>query len=83
MKKFSYTVDVVGESVDSPEVVTLLEKALGKLQGELVSHVKPAGIKAFSEQGYKVFRARVMGVTAEQAGDAHNSKVVVEQTTDA
>jgi hypothetical protein len=42
--------------------------------------VKAGEIKAFSEQGYKVWRARVTGVTAEQAGDAHNAKVTAEAT---
>ena len=36
-------------------------------------------VKAFSEQGYKVWRARVTGVTAKQAGDAHNGKVEAEE----
>ncbi len=34
--------------------------------------VKAGEVKAFSEQGYKVWRARVTGVTAEAAGDSAN-----------
>jgi len=44
------------------------------------ANVKAGEVKAFSEQGYKVWRARVTGVTAEQAGDAHNAKVEAEAT---
>ena len=38
--------------------------------------MKPAGIKQYSEHGYKVWRAKMTGVTVKQAGDAHNPKVV-------
>ena len=79
MKKFSFAVDVVGDEVDSSAVVEALRKTLTKeLSEDTFANVKPAGVKAFSEQGYKVWRARVTGVTAEQAGDAHNSKIEKE-----
>jgi hypothetical protein len=79
MKKFSFAVDVVGDDVDTSAVVDALRKTLTKeLSDETFANVKPAGVKAFSEQGYKVWRARVTGVTAEQAGDAHNGKVDAE-----
>jgi len=79
MKKFSYVLDLVGEDVDSDDVVSMLMKALSVgLDSNIQAHIKPAGVKSFSEQGFKVYRARVMGVTAKQAGDAHNGKVEKE-----
>lgn len=76
MKKFSFAVDVVGDDVDSSAVVEALRKTLNKeLSEEVFANVKPAGVKAFSEQGYKVWRARVTGQTVEIVGDAHNPKV--------
>jgi hypothetical protein len=50
------------------------------LPGDVHANVKAGEVKAFSEQGYKVWRARVTGVTAEQAGDAHDGKVEKETT---
>jgi len=41
--------------------------------------VKLDGIKNYSEQGYKVFRSRVFGISAKQAGDAHVSKVSIKE----
>jgi len=80
MKKFSFAVDVVCDEIDSADVVAVLTKALSdELPGDVHANVKAAGIKGFSEQGYKVWRARVTGVTAEQAGDAHDGKVEKEQ----
>ncbi len=79
MKKFSYAVDIVCDAIDSDDVVSILTKALSVgLESDVQANVKTAGVKSFSEQGWKVYRARVMGVTAKQAGDAHNSKVEKE-----
>lgn len=79
MKKFSFVVDIVSDSLDSGDVVDAIRKALAdNLPEDAHANVKPGHIKAFSEQGYKVWRARVTGVTAEQAGDAHNAKVETE-----
>jgi len=83
MKKFSFAVDIVGDEIDSADVVATLTKALSdELPGDVHANVKPSGIKAFSEQGYKVWRARVTGVTAEAAGDAHDGKVEKETETE-
>lgn len=76
MKKFSFVVDVVADDLDREVVVDSIRSCLSDtLPGDVFSHVKAGEVKAFSEQGWKVFRARVMGITAEQAGDAHNGKV--------
>lgn len=79
MKKFSFVVDVVADDLDREVVVDSIRSCLNDaLPGDVHSNVKAGEVKAFSEQGYKVWRARVTGVTAEQAGDAHNAKVEAE-----
>ena len=79
MKKFSFVVDVVADDLDREVVVDSIRSCLtDALPGDVYSHVKSGEVKAFSEQGWKVFRARVMGITAKQAGDAHNGKVEAE-----
>ena len=79
MKMFSFAVDIVGDEIDSADVVSTLTKALNdELPGDVHANVKAAGIKSFSEQGYKVWRARVTGVTAEAAGDSANPKKAKE-----
>lgn len=75
MKKFSFAVDVVADELDRDSVVSAIRSCLDEnLSSDVHASVKAGEVKAFSEQGYKVWRARVTGVTAEQAGDAHNSK---------
>jgi hypothetical protein len=74
MKKYSFTVDMVTDNLDIESVKSDLQSFLATNNSEVVSQVKTAGVKAFSEQGFKVWRARVTGVTAKQAGDAHNAK---------
>ena len=76
MKKFSFAVDIVADDLDRDGVVESLRSCLSdSLPGDVHANVKAGEVKAFSEQGYKVWRARVTGVTAEQAGDAHDGKV--------
>lgn len=80
MKKFSFIVDVVADELDRDGVVDSIRECLsGSLPGDVHANVKAGEIKAFSEQGWKVFRARVLGITAKQAGDAHNGKVEKEE----
>lgn len=74
MKKFTFTVDMVGADLDCEKFADGLRAYLAERSEDLLAQVKPSGIKSFSEQGFKVWRARVTGVTAEQAGDAHNPK---------
>ena len=79
MKKFTFAVDIVADSLDREVVVDSIRSCLtDALPGDVHASVKAGEVKAFSEQGYKVWRARVTGVTAEQAGDAHNGKVEKE-----
>ena len=78
MNKYTFKVDMVGENLDAAKVVEGLQSHLDQQHTQNTSTVKSDGIKKFSEQGYKVWRARVTGVTAKQAGDAHNNKVTAE-----
>jgi hypothetical protein len=79
MKKFSFVVDVVASDLDREVVVDSISECLrDALPEDVHANVKAGEVKAFSEQGYKVWRARVTGVTAKQAGDAHNAKVEKE-----
>jgi hypothetical protein len=79
MKKFAFSVDIVADELDRDSVIESLRSCLSdSLPGDIHASVKAGEVKAFSEQGYKVWRARVTGVTAKQAGDAHNSKVEAE-----
>lgn len=79
MKKFSFIVDVVADELDRDSVVDSINSCLSEnLPSDVHANVKAGEVKAFSEQGYKVWRARVTGVTAKQAGDAHNAKVEAE-----
>jgi hypothetical protein len=79
MKKFSFIVDVVADDLDREVVVDSISTCLADaLPGDVHANVKAGEVKSFSEQGYKVWRARVTGVTAKAAGDAHNSKVEEE-----
>lgn len=82
MKKFTFIVDIVADDLDRDDVVVSIRSCLSdSLPGDVHANVKAGEVKAFSEQGYKVWRARVTGVTAEQAGDAHSGKVEKEAVT--
>ncbi len=75
MQKFSFSVDIVADTLDRDSVVDSLRSCLSdNLPGDVHANVKAGEVKAFSEQGYKVWRARVTGVTAEAAGDAASPK---------
>ena len=78
MNKYTFKVDMGGENLDAAKVVEGLQSHLDQQHTQNTSTVKSDGIKKFSEQGYKVWRARVTGVTAKQAGAAHNTKVTSE-----
>jgi hypothetical protein len=84
MQKFTFNVDVVASELDRDAVVTAIRDCLNDSLGDDVhASVKAGEVKAFSEQGYKVWRARVTGVTAEVAGDAANPKKAKKETVDA
>lgn len=73
MNKFTFNVDIVAGSVDRVAIVNLLTEALANLT-DVHSSVRAGEVKRFSEQGYKVWRARKTGVTVAEAGDAANPK---------
>jgi hypothetical protein len=84
MKKFSFVVDVVATDLDREVVVDSISECLrDALPADVHANVKPGEIKSFSEQGYKVWRARVTGVTAEAAGDAANPKAKAKELVEA
>jgi len=79
MKKFSFIVDVVADDLDREVVVDSISECLRDgLPSDVHANVKVGEVKSFSEQGYKVWRARVTGVTAQAAGDAANPKKTKE-----
>jgi hypothetical protein len=84
MQKFTFNVDVVAGELDRDAVVESIRECLsGSLPDDVHASVKAGEVKAFSEQGYKVWRARVTGVTAEVAGDAANPKKAKKETVEA
>jgi len=79
MQKFSFNVDVVADTLDREVVTEAIRECLADTRpGDVHANVKAGEVKSFSEQGYKVWRARTTGVTAEQAGDAANPKKAKE-----
>ena len=84
MKKFSFAVDVVADELDRDGVVDSIRACLtDALPGDVHANVKAGEVKAFSEQGYKVWRARVTGVTADAAGDSANPKKAKKEMVEA
>ena len=84
MQKFSFNVDIVADSLDRDVVVESIRECLSDaLTSDVHASVKAGEVKAFSEQGYKVWRARVTGVTADAAGDAANPKKSKRETAEA
>jgi hypothetical protein len=82
MKKFSFVVDIVATDLDREVIVESIGDCLrDALPGDVHANVKAGEVKSFSEQGYKVWRARVTGVTAEAAGDAASPKAKAEKAT--
>jgi len=81
MQKFSFIVDIVADDLDRDDVVSSISSCLSEsLPSDVHANVKAGEVKAFSEQGYKVWRARVTGVTADVAGDAANPKKTKKET---
>ena len=84
MQKFTFNVDVVATDLDRDAIVESLTAALNDaLPSDVHANVKAGEVKNFSEQGYKVWRARTTGVTAEQAGDSANPKKSKKETVEA
>lgn len=74
MKAYSFLVTIASENLDT-EVVTdsIRECMVETLPQGTLAHVKAEGIKNYSEQGYKVFRQRVFGISVKDAGDGHKA----------
>ena len=84
MQKFAFSVDIVATELDREAIVESLTAALNdSLPGDVHANVKAGEVKSFSEQGYKVWRARVTGVTADAAGDSANPKKSKKETVEA
>jgi len=64
MKKFTFVLDIVADGdLDTQSIAESLER-LGSQKGSFAA-VKPVKTLALKEQGFKVWRARVAGVTEE------------------
>jgi hypothetical protein len=64
MKKFTFVLDIVADGdLDTQSIAGSLER-LGVQQGSFAA-VKPVKVTALKEQGFKVWRARVAGITEE------------------
>lgn len=75
MKKYDMITSMVTDALDHDAVVADIQNYLTQKYGDVITQVKKGPIKNYSEHGFKVWRARVTGVTAKQAGDAHNPNV--------
>ena len=79
MKAYTFNVTIAAEALDSEVIVESLRDAMiDALPEGTLAHVKADGIKNYSEQGYKVFRARVFGTTVKEAGDGHKATATKE-----
>jgi hypothetical protein len=84
MNKYSFVVDIVASDLDREVVVDSISECLrDALPSDVHANVKAGEVKGFSEQGYKVWRARVTGVTAQAAGDAANPKAKAKELVEA
>lgn len=74
MKAYSFLCTVFADALDSEVIEDTMRQAVvdGLPDGTPV-HVKGHGIKEYSEQGAKVARARLFGVTVKDAGDGHKA----------
>lgn len=84
MNKYTIPVIVVCENLDTEVVQTSLAECLrDSLPDGTMCIVQEASVKPLSEQGQKVLRARVFGITAQEAGDAANPKKVKNPSLEA
>lgn len=61
MNKFSFTVDLVGEDIDTATICNLLKGAVDGIAPH--DCVEFAGNKALTEQGFKVWAKRKCGIS--------------------
>ena len=72
-QKRPHTYTVHGITVEDP-YDWLYDKSYPAVDDpDVLAHVKAEGIKNYSEQGYKVFRQRVFGISVKDAGDGHKA----------
>lgn len=81
MRTYDYLVTVAAEILDGEVVEDSLREAMTDTlpDGTLVL-VKAAGIKEYSEQGWKVARNRKFGISTKEAGDGHKASLTKVQT---
>lgn len=75
MRTFDFSVTIASEALDTEVIEDSLREAMSDSlpDGTLVL-VKAAGIKEYSEQGWKVARNRKFGISIKDAGDGHKAK---------
>lgn len=75
MQKSTITVSVVHDgTLDIRAACLDMQEMAGQMAGTNIAHASCKKTQPLSEQGYKVFRARVCGVTVDMAGDAAHSE---------
>lgn len=75
MVKSTLTVSIVHDgSLDIRSACRGIQDMTQTMEGVGIAHASCKKTQPLSEQGYKVFRARVCGVTVEMAGDAAHSE---------
>ena len=75
MQKSTLTVSIVHDGMTDIRAACLgLQEVVQSMEGVNIAHACCKKTQPLSEQGYKVFRARVCGVTVEMAGDAAHSE---------
>ena len=79
MVKSTLTVSIVHDgSLDIRAACRGIQDMTQTMEGVGIAHASCKKTQPLSEQGYKVFRARVCGVTVEMAGDAAHSEQAKE-----
>jgi hypothetical protein len=85
MRTFDFSVTIASEALDTEVIEDSLREAMAdSLPDDTLVLVKAAGVKEYSEQGWKVARNRKFGISIKDAGDGHkakSTKVEVETET--
>lgn len=75
MHVYRFEVAVASEVLDHEVVESTIRSSLSNsLPEDTPVVVKAQGIKDYSEQGWKVARNRVFGISVKEAGDGHKAK---------
>lgn len=79
MKAYSFNVTVAAETLDIEDIESFVNASLEEhLPDDALCTTQSAGVKQYSEKGWKVARMRKFGIDVKQAGDAHKATLVVE-----